>query len=73
MTRLYNIYLFFSSKLGVLNNFTLPMEKMWGFMIKFTAKTAILGANLLVLAQTIPLSAQLAQFILIIVAFTKDI
>ena len=42
-------------------------------MDKFTAKTAILNANLLVLAQTIPWNAQFAKFILLYVAFTKDI
>ena len=50
--------------------FTLPMEKMSAFMDKFSAQTA---ANLLVLAQTIALNAQFAQFILLNVAFTKDI
>jgi hypothetical protein len=39
------------------------MEKMLASMDKFTAKTTILSANLLVLAQTIPRNAQFAQFI----------
>ena len=51
----------------------MPMKKMLAFMDKFTAQTAILTANLLVLAQTIPYNAQFAQFILLNVAFTKDI
>ena len=34
--------------------FNLPMEKMGAFMDKFTAQTAVLNANLLVIAQTIP-------------------
>ena len=42
-------------------------------MNKFTAQKAILSANLLVLAQTIPSTAQFTQFILLNVAFTKDI
>ena len=42
-------------------------------MDKFTAQTAILSANLLVLAQTILQNAQFAQFILLNVAFIKYI
>ena len=42
-------------------------------MDKFTAQTAVLSANLLFMAQTIPENAQFAQFILLNVAFTKDI
>ena len=53
--------------------FTLPLEKMWAFMDKYNAQTAILSANLLVLAQTITWNAQFAQFNLLNVAFTKDI
>jgi hypothetical protein len=49
------------------------MEKMLAFMDKFTAQTAILSANFLVPAQTIPYNAQFAQFIFLSVAFTKDI
>jgi hypothetical protein len=60
-----------SSKFGVLNYFSLPMEKMSAFMDKFTAQTAILSANFLVPAQTIPYNAQFAQFIFLSVAFTK--
>ena len=46
---------------------------MLAFMDKFTAQTAILSANFLVPAQTIPYNAQFAQFIFLSVAFTKDI
>ena len=46
---------------------------MLAFINKFTAQTAILSANLLVLAQTIPYNAQFARFILLNVAFNKDI
>ena len=53
--------------------FTMPFEKMLAFMNKFYAQTAILIANLLVPAQTLPYNAQFAQFILLNVAFTKDI
>ena len=49
------------------------MEKIWSFMDKSTAQTAILSANLLVLAQTIPKNAHFAQFILLNVAFSEDI
>ena len=42
-------------------------------MDKYTAQTAILSANLLVLAQTLPENAQFARFILPNFAFTKDI
>ena len=49
------------------------MEKMLAFMDKFTAQTAILSANLFVLAKTIPYNAHFAQFILQNVEFTKDI
>ena len=41
-------------------------------MDKYTAQTAILSANLLVLAKTKPQNAHFAQFILLNVAFTKD-
>ena len=41
-------------------------------MDKFTAQTVILSANLLVLAQTMPLNAQFAQFILLTVVFSKE-
>ena len=49
------------------------MEKFkdsWTNLLQFTA---ILSANLLVLAQTILQNAQYAQFILLNVAFIKDI
>ena len=42
-------------------------------MDKFTAQTVILSANMLVLAQTILPNSQFAQFILLNVAFIKDI
>ena len=46
---------------------------MLAFMDKFTAQTAILSANLLLPAQTIPYNAQFAQLIFLNVAFTKEI
>ena len=41
-------------------------------MNKFTAQKAILSANLLVMAQTIPSNAKITQFILLNVAFNKN-
>ena len=45
-------------------------ELIWS---NITAQTVTLGANLLVMAQTIPQNAQLAFFFKPKVAFTKDI
>ena len=45
-------------------------ELIWS---DITAQTVTLGANLLVIAQTIPQNAQRKVFILSKIAFTKDI
>ena len=45
-------------------------ELIWSYI---TAQTVTLGANLLVMAQTIPQNAHRMFFFLLKVAFTKDI